>query len=85
MRYCVVRSQYYARVLCSPVLKCLTCNSGVLGWSLNSGSSGFFVGVSLAKILQSPSLELMKPRKYMNNVSRHRDRILFKPFPNAKF
>ena len=34
---------------------------------------GFFVGVSLGKTLQSPSLVLVKPRKDMNNVSCCRD------------
>ena len=53
-------------------LKCLTRNQGVLGLS-RTGSSGFFVGVSLGKTLQSPSLVLVKLRKDMNNVSCHRD------------
>ena len=54
------------------VVKCLTRNSGLLG-SSRTGSSGFFVGVSLGKILQSPSLVLVKLRKDMNNVSYRRD------------
>ena len=33
----------------------------------------FFVGVSLGKILQSPSLVLVKPRKAMKNVNCRHD------------
>ena len=55
-------------ILHGPVVKCLTLNPGVLGLS-GTGSSGLFVGVSLGKTLQSPSLVLVKPRKDMNNVS----------------
>ena len=51
---------------------CLTRCPGVMGSSC-TGSSGFFVGISLGKTLQSPSLVLMKPRKDMNNVSCRRD------------
>ena len=54
------------------VVMCLTRNPEVLGLS-RTGSSGFFVGVSLDKMLQSPSLVLVKPRKDMNNVSCRRD------------
>ena len=50
------------RVLHGSVVECLTRNPGVLG-SSRTGSSGFFVGVSLSNTLQSPSLVLMKPRK----------------------
>ena len=41
-------------VLHGSVVKCLTCNPGVLG-SSRTGSSGFFVGVSLGKTLQNPT------------------------------
>ena len=44
------------------VVKCLTRNPGVLG-SRHSRFSGIFVGVSIGKTLQSPSLVLLKPRK----------------------
>ena len=54
-----------------PAVKCLTRNPGVLGLS-RTGSSEF-VGMSLGKTLQSPSLVLVKPRKDMNNVSCHCD------------
>ena len=37
------------------------------------GSSGFFVGVSLGKTFQSPSLVMVKPRTDMNNMSFLRD------------
>ena len=50
------------------VVKCLTSNPRV-PCSSRTGSCGFFVGVYLGKILQSPSLVLVKPRKDMNNVS----------------
>ena len=56
------------RVLRGSVVKCLIRNPVVLGLS-RTGSSEFFVGVSLGKTLQSPSLVLMKPRKDMNDVS----------------
>ena len=59
-------------ILCGSVVKCLTGNPGVLGSSC-TGSYGFFVGVSLGKTLQSPSLILKKLRKGMNNVSCHHD------------
>ena len=59
-------------VLRGSVVKCLTRNPGVLG-SSRTRSYGFFVGVSLGKTLQSPSLVLMKPRKDVNNVSCRRD------------
>ena len=59
-------------VLRGSVVKRLTRNPGVLG-SSRTGSSGFFVRVSLGKTLQSPSLVLVKPRKDMNNVSCRRD------------
>ena len=59
-------------VLHGSVVKCSTCNPGVLG-SSGTRSSGFFVGVPLGKTLQSPSLVLVKPRKDMNNVSYCRD------------
>ena len=66
-------------VLHGSVVKCLTHNPGILG-SSHTGSSGFFMGVSLSKTLQSPSLVLVKPRKDINNVSCRRDmtEILFK-------
>ena len=56
----------------SLVVMCLTRNEGVLGLSRNE-SFEFFVGVSLGKTLQSPSLVLGKPRKGMYNVSCCRD------------
>ena len=59
-------------VLHDSVVKCLTCNPGVLGWS-RTYPLGFFMGVSLGKTLQSPSLVLVKPRKDMNNVNCRRD------------
>ena len=62
----------FRRVLRGSVVKYLTCNPVVLG-SSRTGSSGFFVGVSMGKTLQSPSLVLVKPRKDMNNVSYGRD------------
>ena len=52
----------FGGVLRGSVANCLTPNPGVLGLS-HTGSSGFFVGVSLGKTLQSPSLVLVKPRK----------------------
>ena len=55
-------------VLRGSVVNCLTHNQGVLGMS-STGSSGFFMGVSLGKTIQSPSQVLVKPRKDMNNVS----------------
>ena len=54
------------------VVKCLNRNPGVLG-SSRTGSSVFFVGVSLDKTLQRPSLVLVKPRKDMNDMNCHRD------------
>ena len=59
-------------VLRGSVVKCLTRNPEVLG-SSRSGSSGFFVGVSLGETLQSPSLVLVKAWKDMNNVSCRHD------------
>ena len=50
------------------LVKWLTHNPGVLGLS-HSESSGFFVGMSLGKALQSSNLILAKPRKDMNNAS----------------
>ena len=49
-------------------VKYYNLNSGVLGLNCN-GSPNFYLGVSLGKILQSPSLVLVKPRKDLNNVS----------------
>ena len=54
------------------VVKCLTCNPGVLG-SSRTGSSGFFRGSVLGQDTSEPSLVLVKPRKDMNNVSCCRD------------
>ena len=59
-------------VLRGSVIKCLTSNPGVLA-SSRTGFSQFFVGVSLGKTPQSPSLVLVKPRKAMNIVSCRRD------------
>ena len=50
-------------VLCGSVVKCLTRNPGILG-SNGTESSGFFVGVSLGKLLQSPSLVLVNPGQH---------------------
>ena len=64
-------------VLRDPVVKCLTRCPRVLGSTRTVGSSVcvcfFFVGLSLGKTLQSPSLVLVKHRKDLNNVSCHRD------------
>ena len=67
-------------VLRGSVVKCLTRNPGVLG-SRRTGSSEFFVRVSLGQTLQSPSLVLVKPRKDTNNVKSRRDmtEMLLKP------
>ena len=62
----------FSGALRGSVVKCLTRNHGVLGSSC-TGSSGFFVGVSLGKTLHNPSLALVKLRKDMNNVSCGRD------------
>ena len=59
----------YQLVLRGSVVKSLTCNPGILGLS-RTGSSEFFLVVSLGKTLQNPSLVLVKD---MNNVSCHRD------------
>ena len=48
------------------VQNCLLASSG-------TGSFGFFVGVSLCKTLQHPSLAVMKPRNDMSKVSCCRD------------
>ena len=58
-------------VRCS-VVKCLTCNPEILD-SSRTGSSVFFVGVSLGKTRESPSLVLVKPRIDTNNVNCRRD------------
>ena len=71
-----VRNQHFllfpCRLLCASIVKCLTHNPWVLGSSC-TGSSGLLMRVSLGKILQSPSLVLVKPRKDMSNVSCCRD------------
>ena len=59
-------------VLHCSVVKCLTLNPEVLGLS-PTRCSDFFVGVSMGKTLQSPSLVLVKPRKEMDNVSCRHD------------
>ena len=66
--------------------KVLIHNLGVLG-STHTGSSGFFMGVSFGKTLQSFILVLMKPRKDMNNVSCRCDmtEILLKVVLKKKF
>ena len=56
------------RVLRGSVVKCLTRNPEVLG-SSRTGTSEFFMGVSLGQTLLSASLVLVKPRKDMNNPS----------------
>ena len=70
---------------------CLICNPRVLG-SSHTGSSRFFMGVSLDETLKSKSLVvLVKPRKDMNNVSCCHDmtEILWKqpvtPFYQSRF
>ena len=60
------------RVPRGSVVKCLTRNPGVLG-SGRTRSSGFFVGMSFVKTLQSPSLIQVKPREDINNVSYRRN------------
>ena len=55
-------------ILRGSVVKCLTRNKGVLCLSC-TGSTRFFVGISLGKTLQRASLVLMKLRIDMNNVS----------------
>ena len=54
------------------VVKCLTCNPGVLG-SSRTGPSGFFRGSVRGQDTSEPSLVLVKPRKGMYNVSCRRD------------
>ena len=54
-------------VLRGSVVKWSTGNPGRLG-SSRTRSSGFFVGVSFGKILQIPSLVLVKARKDLNSV-----------------
>ena len=54
------------------VVKCLTRNPGVLGWS-RTESSGFVRGSVLGQDTSEPSLVLVKPRKDMNDVSCHSD------------
>ena len=58
------------RVSRGPVVKCLTCNPGILG-SSHTGSAGFFRGSVLGQDTSEPSLVhvLVKLRKDMNNVS----------------
>ena len=50
------------RVPRGTVVKCLTCNPGVLG-SSRTGSSRFFRGSVLGQDTSEPSLVLVKPRK----------------------
>ena len=59
---------YFSGVLRDSLVECLTCNTGVLGVSC-TGFSGVFMGVSLGKTVQSPSLVLVKPRVDINNES----------------
>ena len=60
-------------VLRGSVVKCLTCNPGVLG-SSRTGSSGFFFrGSVLGQDTSESSLVMVKPRRDMNYVSCHRD------------
>ena len=59
-------------VLRCSVVECLTRNTGVLD-ATSTGSSGFFLGMSLGKALRSPSLVMVKPGKDMNNLSWRRD------------
>ena len=54
------------------VVKCLTCNPGVLGLSCTR-FSGFFRGSVLGQDTSEPSLVLVKTRKDMNNVGCCRD------------
>ena len=68
-----IREDKFVCTLCQPgvlrhsVVKCLTRNPGVLDSSC-IGSSGIFVGVSMGKTLQSPSLVLVGPRRDKNDV-----------------
>ena len=59
----ILRYLFIVGVLRGSVVKCLTRNPGVLG-SSRTGSSGFFVGVSLGKTLQSPSLVLENQERH---------------------
>ena len=65
-------AQDFYGVLHGSVVKCLTRNPGNLG-SSHTGSSEFFMGVSLGQTLQSPSLVLVKPRNDMNNMNCRHD------------
>ena len=51
-----------SRVPRGSVVRCLTCNPGVLGSSCTR-SSGFFRGSVLGQDTSEPSLVLVKPRK----------------------
>ena len=64
---------FFQGVLRGSVVKCSTHNPGVPGSSCTGSSVFFFVGVSLGKTLESPSLVLVKPGKDMNSVSCRRD------------
>ena len=46
-------------VLHCSVVKCVTCNQGVLGLN-HSGSFGYFVGVSLGKTLSEPQPSIVE-------------------------
>ena len=58
----------FNRVPRGSVAKFLTRNPGVLG-SSRTGSYGFFRGSVLGQDTSEPSLELVKPRKDVNNVN----------------
>ena len=64
--FSTIYGTYFRGVLRRSVVKGLTHNPGVRA---TLDPLGFYVGVSLGKTLQSPSLVLVKPRKDMNNVS----------------
>ena len=65
-------------VLRSSLVKCLVIQGSWVRAALDP--LGFFVGVSLGKTLQSPSLVLVKPQKDINNVicRRYMTEILLK-------
>ena len=66
--YFLFFSNCISGVLCGSMVECWTGNPGVLG-SSRTGSTESFLGVPFGKTLQSPSIELVKPRKDMNILS----------------
>ena len=67
-------STLYQGVLWSSMVNCFNHNQGVLGLS-HTGSSWFFVEVSLGNTLHNPSPVLVKLGKDMNNVCSCNDMI----------